>query len=80
MTHKLKTIQPFYEHVDSGAKTFEVRKNDRNFQAGDIMVLQEFDHQRSEYSGNEIKTIISYVLRDKEYVKDGFVILGFKKI
>ena len=32
------------------------------------------------YSGAEIKTVITYVFDNPEYVKDGYVILGFEKL
>ena len=31
-THKLKTVQPYYNKVISGEKKFEYRKNDRNYE------------------------------------------------
>jgi hypothetical protein len=41
--HELKTIQPFFDLVYDGKKDFEIRKNDRNFQSGDILWLREYD-------------------------------------
>lgn len=35
MTHKIKILEHFADAVVSGDKTFEVRKNDRNYQRGD---------------------------------------------
>jgi ASC-1-like (ASCH) protein len=80
MIHKLKTVQPYFDEVDLGAKTFEVRKNDRNFKVGDFMVLQEWKLEGHFYTGNEIKTIITYILADEEYCKEGYVIIGFAKL
>jgi hypothetical protein len=42
-THELKTWPVYFERLLSGEKTFEIRKDDRGFQAGDELVLQEFD-------------------------------------
>lgn len=42
MDHELKIIPPFYDDVKSGVKTFEVRRNDRNFQVGDLLHLKEW--------------------------------------
>jgi len=39
--HKLKTETEFYQAVESGVKTFELRVNDRNFQVGDMVTLVE---------------------------------------
>ena len=41
--HALKTIQPYYNDVWRGDKTFEVRYDDRGFQVGDLLKLEEYD-------------------------------------
>jgi hypothetical protein len=41
-THELKIWPEFFKFVEGGTKTFEVRKNDRNFLAGDLVVLKEW--------------------------------------
>ena len=35
--HELKIKKEYYLAVSSGLKTFEIRKNDRNFQIGDLI-------------------------------------------
>lgn len=42
-THELKTWPVFFEAVSDGRKTFGIRKNDRGFQTGDLLLLQKFD-------------------------------------
>lgn len=42
-THKLKTLPVYFDAVQRGDKTFEIRKNDRDFQAQDALVLAEWD-------------------------------------
>jgi hypothetical protein len=39
--HKLKLETKYYQDVISGKKTFEIRKNDRNFQIGDYVEFTE---------------------------------------
>ncbi|QIG71771.1 ASCH domain-containing protein [Rhizobium phage RHph_TM40] len=41
--HTLKTLAPFYYAVMGGEKTFEIRKNDRQFQKGDLLVLDLYE-------------------------------------
>lgn len=41
--HELKTWSPFFEAIANEEKTFEVRRNDRDFQVGDILLLREWD-------------------------------------
>lgn len=45
-THELKTVQPHFAHVQSGAKRAEIRRDDRGFAVGDVLVLRELDPQR----------------------------------
>ncbi len=41
--HSLKTVSPYFEAVESGAKTFEIRTTgDRYFSAGDVLLLQHW--------------------------------------
>lgn len=41
--HELKIWPQFYSRVANGSKTFEIRNNDRNYQAGDKVILREWD-------------------------------------
>lgn len=43
MTHHLKCHPPYFEKIVSGTKKFEIRKNDRDFEVGDVLVLQEYE-------------------------------------
>lgn len=74
--HCLKILPEYFLAVERGVKTFEVRYNDRDYQIGDILVLQEwFD---GVYSGKEIRVKVTYILDDKEFCKEGYVIMGFR--
>lgn len=42
-THELKLDDKYFDEVKSGKKNFEIRKNDRNFQVGDILELRRWD-------------------------------------
>jgi hypothetical protein len=75
--HYLKTLTTFYQAVENGKKSFEVRFNDRDFQVGDILHLKEFVPP-STYTGREIHKEVIYILDDPNYCKDGFVVLGLK--
>lgn len=72
--HKVKIRPEYYEPVMNGKKTFEVRYNDRDYQVGDALLLREWDE--SGYSGGESLFDISYVLKDFDAIKQGYVILS----
>ena len=76
--HELKTLPEFFEAVDSGAKPFEVRFNDRGFKVGDHLCLREYSN--GAYTGRVLHREISYVLDAPAYCKEGFVVLGLAPI
>ena len=78
--HQLKILPKYFQSVLSGEKTFEVRKDDRNFQLGDIVVLDEFDDISCSFTGNYVGVRITYILRDSEFCKSGYCIFSFKRI
>lgn len=81
MTHELKILPHFYRAVLEERKTFEVRKNDRPFAYGDLIVLQEYDpNYPGGYTGRVWNGIITYVLNDIRYCKRGYVIFGIKPL
>lgn len=80
MIHRLKTLQPYFDDVKSGKKSFEIRVNDRDYQVGDMLILEEYDNTdfTTGYTGQVIIKSVTYVLMDcSQYgLKDGYCILG----
>jgi len=72
--HEVKIRPEYYEPVISGKKTFEVRYNDRDYQAGDALLLREWDE--SGYSGRESLFDITYLLKDFSAMKQGYVVMS----
>lgn len=78
--HQLKVWPVYYKRIQSGEKSFELRKNDRDFQTGDFVSLNEWDPKTQTYSGNQTDVKITYVLQDPKFgLKKGFCVFGFKK-
>lgn len=74
--HRLKTLPEFFEPLDLGSKKFEIRRNDRDFQLGDVLVLQEWHAERG-YTGREIRKRVSYILPGGAYgLERGYVCMG----
>ncbi len=61
MKHKLKIQPQYFEEVCSGKKSFEIRNNDRNFQVGDTLLLQEFIPETQEFTGRIIERKVTYI-------------------
>lgn len=84
MVHQLKCASNYFEDVITGRKTFEVRKNDRDFRVGDFIALNELTphecNEKKEHleTGKSALFHIHYILDDPEYVKEGYVILGIE--
>lgn len=68
MEHDLKIERPYFEAVKDGRKTFEIRYNDRGFQAGDTVWLREYG---AYYTGRTLYADIGYVLGYQ--MQDGYV-------
>lgn len=78
MIHHLKTIQPYFDQLYLGLKTFELRKNDRNYQVGDLLVLQEYDIDTGNLTGCQVEKVISHVLENAEQfgLMEGYCVLS----
>ncbi len=59
-THVLRTHPEPFAAVWAGTKTFEIRKDDRDFRDGDTLVLREFDPQTYKYSGREVQAEVTW--------------------
>jgi len=62
MEHQLKTWPIFFWDVVTGAKTFEIRKDDRNFKVGHKLVLKEYDPETKIYTGEECTVNVDYTI------------------
>jgi hypothetical protein len=71
-THALKVEPPYFDALVDGSKPFEVRRNDRAFQRGDLLRLQEWgpipcsktfckDTHGTGYTGREVRRWVTYV-------------------
>ena len=77
-THELKIWPACFTAVESGAKPFDVRENDRNFQVGDGLLLREYEPETEHYSGRTLLRAISYVLQGGSFgLAAGWCVVGF---
>ncbi|MBP1544345.1 MAG: DUF3850 domain-containing protein [Oscillospiraceae bacterium] len=50
MIHELKCHPEYFDALILGKKTFEIRKNDRDFRVGDLVALNEFRPDEDPYA------------------------------
>ena len=84
-THELKTDPEVFQAVFDGLKTYEIRKNDRDFAVGHALLLRETTHSGAEiaagapltYTGRQYAARITHVLVGPVYgLKNGWAILS----
>jgi murein L,D-transpeptidase YafK len=81
-THELKTLAPFWDAVDRGDKNFEVRRDDRGFQRGDILRLYRITEPDETGWGRNAKIDrqITYILTGGQFgIEPGYVVLGLRE-
>lgn len=79
--HLLKVWLEFFDPLASGAKSFEVRQDDRGFQVGDMLFLAEWHEHIERFTGRVTVRRVSYILKGGKFgVQKGFVVLGLEVI
>lgn len=66
-THQLKTWPVPFRAVLSGKKRYEIRKNDRDFKVGDILVLNEYRPRSKKYTGSNCVMVVTYMTHGGEW-------------
>lgn len=82
--HK-KVWLEYFEEIISGRKKFELRLADFEVREGDVLVLEEWDNNKKEYTGRKIEVVATYILKTKnqsfwpteEVEKHGYQIIQF---
>jgi hypothetical protein len=78
MVHSLKVHPQFWSALEDGRKPFEVRRDDRGFQVGDVLELRHYDPSFG-FVGGRICRRITYILRNEDMpngVAPGWAVLG----
>lgn len=87
-THVMKLHIDHYDAVRNGIKTFEIRKDDRDFKVGDTLRLREYDpirfsEERDRFTSRATEVMVTYILRHEDFpegIKEGYCVLGIRKI
>lgn len=78
VTHELKILLPYYHEVAAFRKTFEIRKNDRDFKKGDDVKLIPWCPDKGYLKLPVITAWIGYVTNYEQ--KDGYVVFSLAEI
>lgn len=78
--HKLKTWPDPFESVWVGHKKHELRQDDRAFEVGDELLLQEWDPTTNQYSGRYIRARVTYISRPGPFpgLVEGFCVMSIE--
>lgn len=83
VTHELKCHPEPFQAVLDGSKPFEWRKDDRDYQVGDTLLLREWDpawrthlDMSIGYTGRECSRVVTYTIREGFGIPEGYCIMG----
>ncbi len=77
--HELKCTPEFFKAVFERDKNFEIRKNDRDFRVGDMLLLKEFTGSApNPYTGEWCARYVVYITDFPDGLRDGYVCMGIK--
>lgn len=78
--HLLKIRPEYFQAIWDEKKPFEIRKDDREYQVGDVLNLREWNDETGMYTSRGLCVRVTYILRDcPEYgLMDGFCIMGIR--
>lgn len=87
MIHARKVLPEYFEALQTGAKTYELRREEpgeATFEIGDYLALNEYvpakhADEAAKYSGRCLFYEITHVLRGSELLAEGVVALGLRK-
>lgn len=66
--HDLKIGPLFFNAVMSGVKRAELRRDDRNFKCGDVLLLREWE---GEYTGAALLVEVTHILPVDDFITIG---------
>jgi len=75
ITHNLKIEERWGRRIENGTKTCELRKNDRDFQCGDLI---HFTNTNGEPLQHIALHVITHVLQGVYGLQDGFCVLSLQ--
>lgn len=78
--HILKCWPEYFQAISTGSKSFELRKNDRDFKVGDTLILVEFDPKTQKFTGFKTKAEVDFLLKDFPGLEPGYVVMSLASV
>ena len=81
--HYLKLQAEYFDAVKNGIKTFEIRRNDRDFRLGDTLDLMCFNGEKLVFSRPNLIVYVTYILTHEQFpdgVPEGYVVMGIRRV
>jgi hypothetical protein len=78
IVHDLKCWPIPFDAIMSGEKTFEWRKNDRDYRVGDILILHKYNPELDQYMGPVTKRKITHILKEGFGIPEGYAVLSLE--
>ena len=76
--HHIKLGASFFGEVERGEKTFELRKNDRDYKKGDILEMMEFKDGKN--TGRTVRVLVTYILTEFTGLEEGYCIMATRLV
>lgn len=76
--HALKVLPRFFAEIETDEKTFELRKNDRGFEVGDVLYLREWTKEAG-FTGRAQRRIVTSIVVDGYGLLPGYVCMSVQR-
>lgn len=75
--HSLKTHPAEFQATKRGLKLAEFRLDDRDYQVGDVLILEEWDPETRKYTNDVLWAIVQHIQRGGKFgIPDGYVMMS----
>lgn len=78
--HHLKIEQQYFIDIINQLKTFEIRKNDRDYKVGDVLRLNVVDENGSFIKRPDYECLVEVIYMTDYEQKDDYVVMGIRLI
>ncbi len=85
--HVVKSWDRFFDAINAGVKLHDLRKNDRDYQVGDTLLLERYDPKEGKYTGQQCRVEVTYITSNQwpcayssAVLPHDYAILSIKKV